>query len=338
MSEKGRFVQRPTTYTYTAPSGAILVVRNVPAEVYEDASGREEITYRIDVAEKLDDLIDTGLATALPGAVVALSFDERPALPETDYTVKWSGPEENFEHANIQTWRRVFDKTYNAFVAASRSIKEKIDAKDLPTVAYLARSSIVIGIRTSEQRRLFDMDYSTSAIPDKALQLLIDASRWLDGEGDLPSEIKSDPAALETLLRAVEELSPVDEKTTVSLQRTGIDEPAQFTQIKRSAAKQQRINIRLRSAEAQQIEVIGTVSALDVQGRVTLRNVIKNQWTSKTVECTFEQDLLPTLLENFSKTVQVSAIQKKVAGRWSKTPEVIDVTRLREVNADPKLA
>jgi hypothetical protein len=328
MSESSRFIQRPVTYTYTAPSGAILVVRNVPAEVYEDRNGREEITYRIDVAEKLDQLIDAKLATAKPGAVEVLSFDELPVLPYADYTFKWSGPGENFERANIQTWRRIFDKTYNAFLAATRSITGKISPIEIPAVAYLARSSIVIGLRTTDQARLFSLDYSASEIPDKALQLIMDAGRWLSGEGELPPEIMSDVAALETLLLAVEQLSPSDEKTTVSLQKVGLDSPVHFTQEKRSTAKQKRIDIRLSSpGKSLRVDLEGIVSALDVQGRVTLRDVTKTAaWHSKTADCVFEIDLLPTLLENFAKAVRISAIQKETAGKWS-TLEVMDVTR-----------
>jgi hypothetical protein len=325
------------SHTYTAASGAVIVVMNVPAQVYQDDDGDEEIAYSGDVAERLDDLIKTQLVTAEPGAVVGLSYDGLPSLPDADYSFRWSGPEENFAHATVQTWRRVFDKTYNAIKAASQSVVEKVSALQFPMVAYVAPSSIVVAIRTTEQGRLFPFDTISQENPDKALNLLIDTSRWLDGEGKLPPEIESNAAALEALLRAVEALSPIDDKTTVSLQKIGRGNvPTVFSKKKHETARQQRFERRLRSSEgSRRIELVGEVSILDKKGRVTLRNVQKtSEWPSTVADCVFESGLLAQLLENFGHVVQVVAIQRQVAGTWE-TPEVLDVARREEPLQDP---
>ncbi|HLI95262.1 MAG TPA: hypothetical protein VKT72_04130 [Candidatus Baltobacteraceae bacterium] len=139
--------------------------------------------------------------------------------------------------------------------------------------------------------------------------------------------MKSNSASIESLLRAVEELSPTDDRTAVSLRKVGENSPAKFTRDKRVNAKKRRMQIRLTSTEeSRAIEISGIIAAIDVQGRVTLREVKKNQWTGKTVDCTFETDLMANVLENFAKPVLVSAIQSKVAGKWT-APEVVDVSR-----------
>jgi hypothetical protein len=329
------FVQRPVTYTYTSPSGAVIVIQNVPAEIYRDERGREEILYRIDVAERLDDLVNSLLPIAKPGAVERRSFDDRPTLPDVDYEVQFSGPDMSFEHASVQTWRLIFDKTYNAFKAAIKSVSDKAakaSDKAFPTVAFVGpTNSIVVGVRTTEQVRLFDLDYKGTEVPDKALRLLLATSRWLDGEGSLPPDIEKNDGVVETLLRAVEELSPTDDATKVSLAKVGEDATA-FTRQKRDLARQRRIQIKLRSSETQRpIEVIGKVSRLDEHGAVRLRDIHRTpdfNWRSS--DSAFEPDLLNALLENFGHLVRVSALQERTPSGWSRTLEIVDVVRYDE--------
>jgi hypothetical protein len=326
-------IDRAITYTHTAPGGTVVVVTNVPAEVYLDPEGREEILYRIDVAARLDNAIRAKLANVVPGSLNFLSYNdgpaEKPALPDADYTLKFDGPDENVPHPTIQTWRLVVDKAYTAFKIAAKSVTEKASAVAFPSVVFFARASIIVGVRTTEQGRLFEMDYERSDIADKTLQLLMDTSLWLDGQGELPAEIADDPAAVEKLLRAVEELSPTDAKTTVVLQKFGHPQGANFNREKREVARQKRIEIRLTSSQTSRpLQLIGRIANLDVLGKVTLRDIEKSPlWQWKTATCTFESDLLPTLLENFGHRVIVSTIQEKEPKNWSRHPEVLDVVR-----------
>lgn len=337
------FVQRPVTYTYTSPSGAVIVIQNVPAEIYQDERGREEILYRIDVAERLDDLVNAVLPVAKPGAVECLSFDDRPALPDVDYEVQFSGPDMSFEHASIQTWRLIFDKTYNAFKAAIKSVSEKTTPKQFPTVAFVGpTNSIVVGVRTTEHVRLF-ADHESTEVPAMALQLLLTTSRWLDGEADLPPEIAKNAGVVETLLRAVEELSPIDDATSISLAKVG-DKPTGFTRQKRDHARQQRIAIKLRSSETQRpIVVIGKVSRLDEQGVVKLRDIHRTpEFPWRSSDSSFEPDLLVAMLENFGRYVRVSALQEQTPRGWSQQLEIVDVVRHDErpvaaTNRDPEV-
>lgn len=337
-------VERETTYTHTAPGGTVVVVTNVPAEVYTDSEGREDILYKIDVAARLDNAIRAALMTAEPGSLNLLSYANgaavTSALPGADYTLKFDGPAENVSHPTIQTWRLVMDKAYTAFKIAAKSVTEKTSAALFPSVVFFARASIIVGVRTTEQGRLFEMEYGRDDVAEKTLRLLMDTSLWLDKKGELPAEIADDPAAVEKLLRAVEELSPTDAETTVVLQRFGYPQTAGFNREKREVARQKRIEIRLMSSQtSRSLQLVGRIASLDVLGKVTLRDIEKTAlWQWNTATCTFESDLLPRLLENFGRRVIVSTIQDKEPKNWSRHPEVLDVIRPQSPTPETTLA
>jgi hypothetical protein len=329
--------ERRISHTYTAPSGATIVVLNVPAVVNQDEDGREDIAFRIDVAERLEDLVNVALAKAVPDEVTAIRFDDSPSFPEADYSLQFKGPDANFVDATVQTWRLVFDKAYTAIKLSIRAAAGKYDglirAAALPRVAFLAPGSITMGIRTSDRLKLFPFDDALGDESELAMQLLMKTSLWLDQKADLPSELIGDDRALETLLRAVEELAPQGESlTAVSFHRIGDTEVTSFSKEKRDVARRERIKIKLRSEQdSRQLDLFGVVSRLDVKGAVELRDVSGSlEWKGVTAKCTFESDLLSALLENFGKRVKATVIQKKTPKGWSRTAIVFDLTRIGE--------
>jgi hypothetical protein len=334
ISDDARFERRLVSHTYEAPSGAIVIVKRVPAEVYVSEDGAEQVNYSQDVAEALYDIIRIALASADPDKPAVCSFDNKPALPEADYEIEFDGPGAVFNNASLQTWRRVLDKMYNSYKYAARSIEERVT--QFPTVAYMTSGSIAIGIRAGEQKALFDLDLPQAGPIDKAMRMLLAASLWLDDEGSIPTDIAEDEAALETLLRAVEELSPSSGSNEFRLVRVGTQETAHFTPGKRAKARQCRIDLRLRNAEARQLDLIGTISKLEDIGRVSLRSVLPTrEWRRKSATCTFNvEELLSTVLENFGKVVRVAAIEERIAGRWSGRPEAIAIERYDEGEPD----
>jgi hypothetical protein len=186
--------------------------------------------------------------------------------------VDFKGPEAVFSNASLQTWRRVMDKAYNSYKLAMRSLGQRIQG--FPTVAYMTPGSIVWGIKTGEKRSLFDLSVEQSEAPEKAMRVLLATASWLNEGGELPAEIADDDAAIETMLRAIEELSPLSQETEVFLSRVGTDERAEFTYKTRAAAKQRRIELRMKNSEARKLELIGIISKLEDSGEVTARSGI----------------------------------------------------------------
>jgi hypothetical protein len=70
------FVKRLVTHTYTGPSGAVVVVTNVPAEIYVAPDGTEQTNYGMDVAEHLAEMIQVAMAHSR--SLKAYSFIVRP--------------------------------------------------------------------------------------------------------------------------------------------------------------------------------------------------------------------------------------------------------------------
>ncbi|MGD1066521.1 MAG: hypothetical protein ABR975_06870 [Vulcanimicrobiaceae bacterium] len=303
------------------------MITDVPASVYHSNEGNEEIVYAINVAERLDELVAIELASAAPGVPRFRSYGE--VTPEADFALKFTSPDANVPNPTLQTWRRVMDKAYTAFKIAVKSLDSKPGSASYPQVVYFARSSIVLGVRASGQAQLFPFDFDASEAPEKALRLLMGASLWLDGLSQLPPDIAENSGVVESLLRAVEELSPVDEGATVTLERIGTDERAVFTRAKREIARKKRVEIRLSgSQDSRRIDIVGRIASIDEQGRAVLRGVAPHDlWHDKTATCSFEPDLLPALLENFGHQVCLSAIQPKEFGAWSRNLEAIDVVR-----------
>jgi hypothetical protein len=327
--DAGRRIRRDenerVTYTYTAPSGAIIVIRNVPAFV-SWRSGKRNISYRGSVAGKLQRLVKAALATATAGLVSDLVFDESPNLPVADYEIEFIGPKTSFSNASLQTWKLIFDKSYTSVKAAMRSV----GAKAVPTVSYLAPASIMLGLRTGHQRELFEFDTESASASEKAMRLLIDTARWLDNEISLPAYLTDDDAMLDVMLRAVEELAPNDEETSVLLRRVGHSEQSTFTRQKKMKAQSERIAIRLKDpSAARRVELVGKLSRLDVDGDASVREIqTTDEWTAKSISCRYDNALLATLLENFGKRVNVSLIQRNVGGSWStKDLELVDISR-----------
>ena len=79
-----------------------------------------------------------------------------------------------------------------------------------------------------KKRSLFDLSVEQSEAPEKAMRVLLATASWLNEGGELPAEIADDDAAIETMLRAIEELSPLSQETEVFLSRVGTDERAEF--------------------------------------------------------------------------------------------------------------
>jgi len=325
------------TKTYIAPSGAVIVIRNLPARVVRKPDRPERISYSIDVAQKLDELLNAALMGATPSDVKEIYFGGSIEKPKADYELEFAGPEAFFADASLQVWRLIFDKAYTAVKMAVRAVASdhgKTTQVSLPRLAYVGPSSIVLGIKTTTQTYLpvLEDDPDTR---EKAMRLLIGTAHWLDGhEGALPSQVRENQAVLDGLLRALEELAPAsDAVTTVRIKSRRDDKPpASLSKKTREAAKSRRIEIRLSmSKEERLIELSGVLARIDIRGKVILREIQpNNEWHKLTANCRYSEDLKATLLENFGKRVRVSAIQKRIADEWSDELEAVDI--IREAN------
>ncbi|HUZ49114.1 MAG TPA: hypothetical protein VMW12_05145 [Candidatus Dormibacteraeota bacterium] len=325
------------TFTYTAPSGAVIVVRNVPAK--NAPSDSSQVVYSLTVASKLQDLVQSALATADVAKITDLSYDDTPVQRDADYEFKFVGSDTNFLHARVQTWRLIFDKlhtaTKTAIRATTKNFSGRIPADMFPTVAFVRPSSIGIGVRTSEQTSMFQ---TPGDEPSKsALRYLMATTQWLGGEGALPAELEDDDVLLEGILRAVEELAPPNDPSSVALVKIediSNHTSTEFTREKRERAKDKRLDIRLkRSPTLRKIDIIGTIDILDLSKKVHLRDVEETtEWRSQIVaNAVFAEDLLAPLLENFGKRVHVTAFQEKMPdGTWSRQIEIVDVRRIDE--------
>lgn len=329
---EGRSILRRETFTYTAPSGAVVVVRNVPTRATPDSS---EVSYSLRVASKLQDLVESALVGARSDSVVAFSFDDEPPRRDADFEFEFIGPDANFANASIQTWRLVFDKVYTATKTAIRATTNnftgRLAAESFPTVAFVRPASIAVGVRTIQQTHLVDFPGADDA--RRALEFLIAAGRWLGDEADLPTDLSSDPVTFEGILRAVEEIAPPggDSVVSVKVQKIGSpSKPVEFTREKRERAKQERISLRLAQSDTlRKIDLRGLIDNLDLSGRVHLKDVYPtSEWPSQTVTARFQPELLPALLENFGKRVTLFALQKYVRHQWSTSDvEAVDVAR-----------
>jgi hypothetical protein len=324
------------TFTYTAPSGAVIVVRNVPAK--NAPSDSSQVVYSLDVASKLQELVQGALATADVAKITDLSYDDTPIRRDADYEFKFVGNDTNFLNARVQTWRLIFDKlhtaTKTAIRAATKTFSARIPADMFPTVAFVRPSSIGIGVRTSEQTSMFET--ASDRPSESALRFLMATTQWLGGEGPLPAELEEDDVLLEGILRAVEELAPPNDASVslVKLEDISNHTSTEFTRDKRERAKDKRLDIRLRrSPTLRKIEIIGTIDILDLSKKVHLREVDETtEWRSQIVaNAVFANDLLAPLLENFGKRVRVTAFQEKMPdGTWSRQIEIVDVRRVDE--------
>jgi hypothetical protein len=332
-----------TTKTYTAPSGTVVVVRDVPARLIKRPDRSDRISYSIDVAEKLDELINLALAGATPEDVKVINFAETPTKPHADYELEFVGPEASFVDASLQVWRLVFDKAYTALKTAVRAVSlergKGISVGLIPRLAYVGPSSIVLGIKTSSQT-YFPILEADPDDRDRAVQLLISTAEWISGNLEaLPETIVNNAAALDSLLRAVEELSPASESVNLVRikSRDGDRRTANLSRNTREAAKKRRIDIRIASSgEERLIELSGLLSQIDVRGTIVVKDISANtSWRKSTALCRYSVDLRASLLENFAKTVRLSVIQKRIGQEWAEADlEVVDVIRENSIASE----
>lgn len=328
-SDEGLTKSEYVTHMYTAPSGVIVLIRDVPARVTFRDNTRK-IGYQPSVARHLQALIKTALAYSGEQKIIELTYTNTLSLPDADYRFRFQGPGARLYGATIKTWRLVFDRSYNSIKLALKGATGKAISSAMPDVAFFAPSSILLGIRTTDKKHLFDFDYDSSEQSDKALRLLIDTSLWLERKRELPDSITSNYLVIDSLLRAVEELSPGNDGLNVVLERTNGGISTLFNQEKGNLARERRVQLRLQNAlQLHPFEIVGRVTRLDESGRVTLRDVAKNSFIErKVVACKFNAGLLPTLLENFGHVIRAIAVEETKPGIKRGQPELLDVVRV----------
>lgn len=296
-----RVLKKPVTHTQSTSDGSVVVVTGVPATVVTHLELPDEVSYSLDVTERLEQLISDALtASSRPGAPVVVSWEAGATLPAYDLELRFRGPGASFGSASIGFWEKVTARINTAFGIVSRSLSRHHGlAPSDPQVAFVGPGSLRIGLRSRQAEPLFSDVSTPDELGFEALRILALAPAVVEGEVRHDSLLGSDPNVTHAALRALEVLAPGPRspQQTVEL----IPSPTVFPNLRSSVLtadmvpeiRSKRQELAAESEEHEEIVLEGLIDRVTADGLFRLRGVsaIEGDWGgSKTAEVAFADE------------------------------------------------
>jgi len=313
-------LERQVTDTYTAPSGVVVVVTGVPAHVFVNEDGREQITYDYEVAERLDIFNTVALNEGgEPGQVKVYSFNQHVTAPMSDLQFRIVGEGIHFGSTPLKVWKKAFDRIYYAYTSLSKTLANALNFSVPvgPRVA-LSPGSLVIGLRASDQKPLLPDLIDQSDVVGQTLTLLMDASKWLETEDDasLP-ELMRNPQVFDAALRAVEDIAPSerDEAEVVELlsEQKGKRVRTRLTSVTRKKAIEKRIDHIVKQEKASRLEFKGKLYAINMDNRLEIREINHSDLGRTKLKLTITEMQRTEVLALFGRQVRVVSLHHRSA-------------------------
>jgi len=318
-------LKKPVTHTQSTSDGSVVVVTGVPATVVTHLETPDEVSYSLDVAERLEQLISDALtASQRPGAPVFVSWEDGAPLPAYDLELRFRGPGATYGSAGIGFWEKMTTRVNSAFGIVSRSVGRLrgVTPSD-PHVAFVGPGSLRIGLRSRQAEPLFSNTSTPDEVSFEALRILAQAPVIIEGQVRDDSLLGSDPTVTHAALRALEVLAPSPRNPRQSVEI--IPSPTVFPNVRASVLtadmvpdiRSRRRELAAGSEEHDEIVVEGMIDKVTADGLFHLRGVaaIEGDWgRSKTAEVTFADDQFDEVVGYFRDRSRVRVYGQRELG------------------------
>lgn len=301
MIAEPKVQEKAVTHTQAMADGSVVVVTGVPAIVVAYEEGPDEISYSLDVAERLEQLISDALtATPGPGAGVVVRWEAGVTLPVFDLELRFRGPGASFGSASIAFWEKMTARVNSAFGIVARSLARANGLTvSTPQVAFVGPGSLRIGLRSRHTEPLFADARTPDELGYEALRILAQAPTVLEGGMQAGLLLGSDPHVAHAAMRALEVLAPTSRHPRQAVEI--LPSPTAFPQLRASILTADMLPlIRTRRSELfadglsmEEIVIEGQIYKVSADGLLHLRDVetVEGAWgKAKTAEVMFGED------------------------------------------------
>lgn len=325
MIAEPRVLKKPVTHTQSTSDGSVVVVTGVPATVVTHLEMPDEVSYSLDVAERLEQLISDAL-TASPrvGVPVVVRWEDKTTLPVYDLELRFRGPGASFGSASTGFWEKMTTRVNSAFGIVGRSLGRLhgVTPSD-PHVAFVGPGSLRIGLRSRQSEPLFSDVSSPDEVGFEALRLLALAPALVEGEVRDDSLLGSNANVTHAALRALEVLAPTPRNPRQSVEL--IPSPAVFPNLRATvltadmvpAIRSKRKELASGSDEHEEIVLEGLIYKVAADGLFHLREVaaFEGAWgRSKTAEVAFADEDFDEVVAYFRDRARVRVYGERELG------------------------
>lgn len=325
MIAEPKVLEKLVTHTQAMADGSVVVVTGVPATVVTHLEGPDDVSYSLDVAVRLEQLISDALTAAPgPGAGAFVSWEAGVTLPAFDLELRFRGPGASFGSASISFWEKMTGRVNSAFGIVARSLT-RINGVPVsaPQVAFVGPGSLRIGLRSRHSEPLFAEVQSPEELGFEALRILAQAPVVLRGGMRDGLLLGPDPHVAHAALRALEVLAPSPRHPRQSVDI--IPSPQAFPHLRTSVLtadmlpmiRARRIELFADVLEMEEIVLEGQIDKVTADGLLHLRDVeaFEGNWGSSiTAEVTFGEEDFGEVVGYFRDRARVRVYGQRELG------------------------
>lgn len=329
-------LEKTVTFTRTTDDGSVVVVTDVPATVARFDEAGDEVSFSLDVAERLEQMVSDALAaTPGPRAKQIFSWADGPSLPPSDLELRFAGPNARYGTADIALWEKVTKRVDSAFKVIAREVRRIRNTEvALPRVAYVGSGSLRIGLRSRDYDPLFEGMTTPDEAGLEVLRIIAEAPMLLEHGATLNSPWE--PRLFHAALRALEVLTPSsrDKNSSVEI----IPSTLQFPNVRRTtlhadlipAIRTRRRALTEEHESKREVALDGNIDSVSVDKQFHLREIdaVDGDWGHHTTaDIHFGEDMFEDVVELFrEKTrVRVYGVQSIAPGADARKLELVAI-------------
>lgn len=354
MTTLMRPVEKKVTHTHTSDDGVVLVIREVPALVFEDEDGRQQVKYKGASSRVVTNYIRQALELFTGPTVHSVSFEEASHGLSIAAQVRYTGRNIQLNSLSIEDWKESTNLLYRSYKTIGASLKEVQGNRDIPYPnAVVSNGSVVFNLRAErpkdvEQISLFGdalTEEEKAPIEVQILQLLIDGFAVVSGRPpQRQNPLLNHPQVRLATVKAIELLSPREKSDIEEVQiipkseAMGRTEVAVFTPATYQKAKhivaELKANPSDEEKDRREVTIVGQIGMLNRAGRMTIVNLELNHPENKLYKTTaiFVDSIFEKLTDFFKtkKRVLFRGVEFRTNEKWTSEPWIKEVEEAPE--------